>query len=87
MGLLAFILFGLVVGIIARALMPGRQHMGVLGTMLLGIAGAFVGGLIGSLISGFGIFDLHPAGLVGSVAGALVILLIVGIGGRHRVWT
>jgi len=87
MGLIAFVVFGLIVGFLARAVMPGRQSMGLLATMLLGIAGAFVGGLIGSAIQGLPVTDLHPGGLIGSVLGALAILALLGLGGRRRVFT
>lgn len=84
MGLLAFILFGLVVGLIARAVMPGRQSMGLIATALLGMAGSFVGGLVGSLIYGGPLFAFHTAGIIGSLLGALLVMFLVGIGGRHR---
>ena len=50
MSILMFILFGLIVGFLARAIMPGRQSMGFLGTALVGVAGSFVGGVIGILL-------------------------------------
>jgi uncharacterized membrane protein YeaQ/YmgE (transglycosylase-associated protein family) len=84
MGLLAFIVFGLVVGLVARALMPGRQSMGLFTTALLGMVGSFVGGLIGSLIYGGRVFDLHASGIVGSVLGALVVMFLAGMGARRR---
>lgn len=85
MGILAFIIIGLIAGLIARAILPGNQSMGLLATTLLGIAGSFVGGLIGSLFSSNrGILDLHPSGLIMSVIGAIVLLLIVGYAGRGR---
>ena len=84
MGLLAFIVFGLVVGLIARAVMPGRQSMGLIATALLGMAGSFVGGLVGSLMFGGRVFDLHPSGIIGSVIGALLVMFLVGLGGRRR---
>jgi uncharacterized membrane protein YeaQ/YmgE (transglycosylase-associated protein family) len=88
MGLLAFILFGLVVGLIARAIMPGRQSMGLLATALVGMAGSFLGGLLGNLISGARpLFALHSAGIIGSILGALLVLFLVGLGGRRRVLT
>ena len=84
MGILAFILFGLVVGLVARALMPGRQSMGLVATTLLGMAGSFVGGLVGSVIQGGRMFELHSAGIIGSIIGALLVMFLVGMGGRRR---
>ena len=87
MGILAFILFGLVVGLIARALMPGNQSMGLVMTGLLGIVGSFVGGLVGSLIYGGRLFELNTAGIIGSVLGAMAVMLLVGMASRRRVLT
>jgi uncharacterized membrane protein YeaQ/YmgE (transglycosylase-associated protein family) len=84
MGLIAFILFGFVVGLIARAVMPGRQSMGLIATTLLGMAGSFVGGLVGSLVHRDVPFELRPAGIIGSILGALLVMLLVGLGGRHQ---
>ena len=84
MGLLAFILFGLVIGLIARAVMPGKQSMGLVATALLGMAGSFVGGLVGSLIYGGRMFELHSAGIIGSLVGALLVMFLVGMGSRRR---
>lgn len=85
MGIIAFLVIGLLAGLIARALMPGNQSMGLLATTLLGIAGSFVGGFIGSLIRSDGrIFDLHPSGLLFSVLGAMLVLLLVGLAGSRR---
>jgi uncharacterized membrane protein YeaQ/YmgE (transglycosylase-associated protein family) len=83
MSLLAFIVFGLIVGLIARAVMPGRQGMGLVATALLGMAGSFVGGLVGSIIYGGRMFELHSAGIIGSIIGALLVMFLVGMGGRH----
>ncbi|MGZ6029944.1 MAG: GlsB/YeaQ/YmgE family stress response membrane protein [Myxococcaceae bacterium] len=85
MGIITMIVIGLVAGLIARAIVPGRQAMGVLATMLLGIVGSFVGGLLGSLFSSDGnLMDLRPSGLVWSVVGAVVVLVLVGFAGRRR---
>lgn len=84
MGLLAFIVFGLVVGLVARALMPGKQSMGLIATTMLGMAGSFVGGLVGSLIYGGRIFELHTAGIIGSILGAVLVMFLVGMGSRRR---
>ena len=85
MGILTMIIIGLVAGLIARAIVPGRQSMGILATILLGIVGSFVGGLLGSLFSSDGnLMDLRPSGLLWSIIGAIVVLLLVGLAGRRR---
>lgn len=84
MGLLAFILFGLVIGLVARAVMPGRQSMGLVATALLGMAGSFVGGLVGSLIYGGPMFQLHSAGIIGSLLGALLVMFLAGMSNRRH---
>lgn len=86
MSILMFILFGLIVGFLARAIMPGRQSLGVLATALVGMAGSLVGGIVGNLISGYPLLDLHGAGLIGSVLGALAVLAIMGYVGRRRAY-
>jgi uncharacterized membrane protein YeaQ/YmgE (transglycosylase-associated protein family) len=78
MSILTFIVFGLIVGLIARALLPGRQSMGLIATMALGVIGSFVGGFLASLITDSKVTDLNTAGLVGSVIGAIVLLLVAG---------
>ena len=83
MGLLAFIVFGLIIGLIARALMPGRQGMGLIATALLGMAGSFVGGLVGSMIYGGRMLELHTSGIIGSILGAMLVMLLVGMAGRR----
>jgi len=79
MALLGFLVFGLIVGLLARLLMPGRQPMGILGTMLLGVVGSFLGGLVGNLLFGGGTWD-HPssAGWIGSILGSLLLLALLG---------
>ncbi|MFL5348092.1 MAG: GlsB/YeaQ/YmgE family stress response membrane protein [Hyalangium sp.] len=85
MSIIAFLVIGLLAGLIARALMPGNQSMGLIATTLLGIAGSFVGGFIASLFYTNGhMWDLHPTGLLFSVLGAMLVLLLVGMAGRTR---
>ena len=74
MGILMFIVFGFVVGLLARAIMPGTQKMGILATSLLGIAGSFVGGFLVALVTSNRVTDLNTAGVIGSVVGALIVL-------------
>ena len=74
MGLLSWLVLGLVVGVIAKFLMPGKDPGGFVITIILGIAGAFVGGFIGSRI-GFGTvsgFDMRS--LMIAVGGAIILL-------------
>lgn len=86
MGIIAFIIIGLIAGLIARAILPGRQGMGLLATTLLGMVGSLVGGLVGSLFVRDGrLFDVHPSGLIMSVIGSIVVLLLVGAAGRRRI--
>ncbi len=83
MGIILFLVFGLVVGLIARAVMPGRQSMSLPMTAGLGVVGSFVGGAVGSLISGRPLLEFNTAGLIGSVIGALAVMLVVGASGRR----
>ena len=78
MGIVLFVVFGLIVGFLARALLPGRQSMGLLMTAGLGIAGSLIGGFVVSLVTDHRIADLHTSGLIGSVIGAILLLVIVG---------
>jgi uncharacterized membrane protein YeaQ/YmgE (transglycosylase-associated protein family) len=82
MSLILFIVFGFVVGLLARAIMPGTQKMGIVMTSLLGIVGSFVGGFLVSLVTHHAITELHTAGIIGSIVGALVVLALAG--GMHR---
>ena len=68
---------GIVVGLIARFIMPGSEHMGLLMTGVLGIVGSFVGGAIARLFSKPADGALvHPAGIILSVIGALILLFV-----------
>jgi uncharacterized membrane protein YeaQ/YmgE (transglycosylase-associated protein family) len=85
--ILYLMLIGLIAGFLARALVPGRDPMSVGGTMLLGIVGSFVGGFLGYLLTNHRINDgaLHASGLIGSVLGSIVALLVyrAATGRRH----
>lgn len=75
-GILLWCLFGLVVGAIARFLVPGPQPMGILLTMLLGIIGSFAGGFIAFMI--WGGDAIQGSGLLFSILGAVAVLAIYG---------
>jgi uncharacterized membrane protein YeaQ/YmgE (transglycosylase-associated protein family) len=89
-GILSFLLFGLVAGLVARGLTPGRQAIGCLPTVAVGVAGAFLGGLIGQVVLGHSVhagWSLGP--FVLAVIGAIVLLLVlqaIAGRGRRRLW-
>lgn len=74
MGILAWILFGLVVGIIAKLLMPGRDPGGFIITILLGIAGALLGGFLGQSMGWYQ--EGEAAGWIVSILGAILLLAL-----------
>ena len=86
MQILGLILIGIVIGVIARLLLPGRQNIGFLMTILLGIGGALVGGIIASAIGEGDIFELNAIGTIaGIIAAVLLIALAEGAGvGQDR---
>lgn len=74
MGILLWIVFGLIVGVVANWIMPGRAPGGIIVTILLGIAGAFVGGMIGSAIGFGGISGFDFRSLLIAIGGAMLLL-------------
>jgi uncharacterized membrane protein YeaQ/YmgE (transglycosylase-associated protein family) len=83
MNIIGWIVFGLIVGAIAKLLMPGRDPGGWIVTILLGIAGSFVGGFLGQM---FFQNAGNAAGWIGSIIGAMLLLLIYRmVVGRRRV--
>ena len=84
--ILGLIIIGLIAGLIARAVIPGKQSIGILMTIVLGIVGSFVGGFLGFLIFGAdpnGGF-LQPSGIIGSIIGSIIVLGIYVAVTRRR---
>jgi uncharacterized membrane protein YeaQ/YmgE (transglycosylase-associated protein family) len=88
MGLISWLLTGLIVGVIARFLVSGPHNLGCIGTIVLGILGSLVGGTLFNVIAGNG-FELETTGFLGAIAGAVVILVLArlfgGGGSRRRI--
>jgi uncharacterized membrane protein YeaQ/YmgE (transglycosylase-associated protein family) len=85
MGILAWIVLGLVAGALAKFIMPGRQGGGIILTIVLGVVGALVGGFLGAQVLGLGDisgFDLRSMAI--AVGGALLVLLLYGLVARAR---
>ena len=85
MGILAWILLGLVAGALAKFIMPGRQGGGIILTIVLGVVGALVGGFLGTHVLGFGDisgFDLRSIAI--AVGGVLLVLFAYGFVARGR---
>ncbi|GAA3042755.1 GlsB/YeaQ/YmgE family stress response membrane protein [Kitasatospora albolonga] len=88
MGIIAWILIGLFAGLIAKALMPGKDPGGIIVTILLGIAGGLLGGWLGKVLFGVdsidGFFDLST--WIAAVAGSVILLIAYRLvtGNKHR---
>jgi len=84
--IITLLVVGLIAGALARLIVPGKDSLGIGGTILLGIVGSFIGGFLGYVIfhkdgeEGF----LQPSGLIGSIIGAVIALLIYRRMGGHR---
>jgi uncharacterized membrane protein YeaQ/YmgE (transglycosylase-associated protein family) len=74
MHMIGHMIFGLIIGLLARVLMPGAQHMGLILTMFLGLVGAWLGGVIGRATGMYR--EGHPAGFFMALVGAVIVLFI-----------
>jgi uncharacterized membrane protein YeaQ/YmgE (transglycosylase-associated protein family) len=82
MGILGWILFGLVVGIVAKLIMPGKDPGGFIVTILIGIVGALVGGFLGRLLN---LYEPgQPAGFIGATLGSILLLWIYRVVTRRK---
>lgn len=90
MGIILLIIVGAIAGFLARAIVPGKDDLSVVMTILLGIVGSFVGGFIGGLLFGKDALDglLQPSGIVGSIIGAVLALIVYNaVSGKKRIRT
>lgn len=74
--MIGFIVFGLVVGAVARLIKPGKQNLSILATLLLGLVGSVVGGVVANLLGTGGIFELN---ILGSIVAIVVAVLLIGV--------
>lgn len=72
--MIGFIIAGLVIGALARLLKPGKQNLGLLATLLLGLAGSVIGGLVANLLGTGDIFELNVIGFIVAVVAALALI-------------
>ena len=84
--IIVLVIIGLIAGLIARLLVPGPDPIGLLGTIVLGVVGSFVGGFVENLIEyrSVSVNSFHTTGVIGSVIGAIVILLLLRLTGHER---
>jgi uncharacterized membrane protein YeaQ/YmgE (transglycosylase-associated protein family) len=80
------IVVGLIAGAVARLLIPGRDPIGIFGTILLGVVGSFVGGFLWNLIQYHRVAPahFHMAGIIGSIIGAIIVLILIRMTGLER---
>ena len=72
--MIGFLVFGLVVGLVARLIVPGRQHLGIVVTLLLGVIGSVIGGVVANLLGTGDVFELNVIGSVVAIAAAVVLI-------------
>ena len=85
--ILTILVVGAIAGFLARAIVPGKDSMGIIPTIVLGIVGSFVGGFLGYLIFGkdAGQGALQPSGIIGAILGAILALVIYNaVTGKKR---
>src|SRR6202161_2927132 len=84
--IIVLLIVGFIVGAIARLLMPGRDSIGVFGTILLGIVGSFIGGFLQNLLEyhKVNIHSFHNVGIIRSILRAFVLLLLMRLTGTER---
>jgi uncharacterized membrane protein YeaQ/YmgE (transglycosylase-associated protein family) len=81
---IGFIVFGLVVGALARLILPGRQHLSIVATLLIGLAGSVIGGVIANALGTGDIFELNVLGSIVAIISAAVLIVVIDRGTATR---
>jgi len=84
---IGFLVAGLIIGLLARAILPGKQHLGLLMTLVLGVIGSLIGGTIANALRSGSIWELNVVGFVAAVVASVVLLAVAeraGIGAGPR---
>lgn len=79
--MIGFIIAGLIIGLLARLVLPGRQRIGLLGTLALGVLGSIIGGVIANAVGTGDIFELNIFGFIAAVACSVVLLAVAEAAG------
>lgn len=83
--MIGFIVAGLVIGALARLIKPGKQNLGIITTLLLGLVGSVIGGLVANLLGTGDIFELNVVGFIVAVIAAILLIGVAeAIAGRRR---
>ncbi len=85
--MIGFLVAGLIIGLLARAILPGRQHIGLVATLLLGVLGSLIGGTIANLLRSGSIWELNVIGFVAAIVAAVALLAVgerMGLGAGPR---
>jgi uncharacterized membrane protein YeaQ/YmgE (transglycosylase-associated protein family) len=86
MGIIGFLVFGLIVGALARLIKPGRQNLSILATLALGVVGSLIGGVVATLL---GTGDFGELNIIGAIVAVIAAVLLIGVaegmsGGKNR---
>jgi uncharacterized membrane protein YeaQ/YmgE (transglycosylase-associated protein family) len=84
--IIVLLIIGLIAGAVARLLVPGRDPIGLLGTIILGVVGSFIGGFVDALVQyhTLSIHAFHATGIIWSIVGAVILLVIMRLTGSER---